>query len=187
MARIVSAGGAQQQGNSMHFSGRVLSLAAGVAAVALVAAPALAGHGKAGLWDVTVTTNAGGAAMPDMSKLSPEAQAMMRARGMTMNGHTITVQHCMTQSEVDANNPPAMRNQKECKIANSRISGNAFSADMTCSGEMTGTGHMEVTYDSPEHYAGKSTMSGTVNGHPMSTSTTFEGRWVGADCKGVTH
>jgi hypothetical protein len=169
----------------MPISGRIVCLVTGAAALAL-ATPALAAHGKAGLWNVTVTTNAGGAAMPDMSKLPPEAQAMMRARGMNMSGHSITVQHCMTQAEVDAASPPAIR-QKECKIANARTSGNSFSADMTCSGEMTGTGHMEVTYDSPEHYAGKSTMNGQVNGHPMATSTSFEGRWVGADCKGVTH
>ena len=52
---------------------------------------------------------------------------------------------------------------------------------------MNATGHFEVSYDSPEHYTGKSSFTGTQDGHPISNSTTMEGRWVSADCKGVTN
>jgi hypothetical protein len=80
-----------------------------------------------------------------------------------------------------------MRNQKECKMANVQTGANSFSADMTCSGEMTGTGHIQVSFDSPEHYSGKTVISGTANGHQFDNTTSFEGHWAGADCKGVTH
>lgn len=169
-------------------SKRILFVGCGLAALTIVAAPAIAGHGKAGLWDVTVTMDMSGMpGMPDMSKLPPEAQAAMRAQGVTMNGGTMTVQHCMTQAEVDANGPPPMRNQKECKMANMQTGPNSFSADMTCSGEMTGAGHIQVSFDSPEHYAGKTSIAGTADGHPFTNTTSFEGRWVSADCKGITH
>ncbi len=168
----------------MKVTNRVLSFAAASATLALVAAPALAGHGKVGLWNVTITTNMAG--MPDMSKLPPEAQAMMKARGMTMNGNSMSVQHCMTQEEVNADHP-SMRNEKECKVSNMKTSGNSFSADMVCNGQMQGTGHVEFVFDSPEHYTGKTSMNGTAGGHPVNSSTTMEGRWVSADCKGVTH
>jgi len=171
----------------MRISKRVLCLAAGAATVAVVSVPAIAGHGKVGLWNVTITTNMGGVAMPDMSKLPPEAQAAMRAHGVTMNGNTMSVQHCMSQEEVDASGPPPMRNQKDCTMMNTKLGSNSFSADMTCHGEMNGTGHVEVSYDTPEHYVGKTTMSGTMQGHPVSMATTFEGRWASADCKGLTH
>lgn len=171
----------------MKMSNHTLFLAASGAALVLIAVPAIAGHGKAGLWNVTITTNMGGAGLPDMSKLPPEAQAAMRAHGVKMNGNAMTVQHCMTQAEVDSNGPPPMRNQKECTMGNMKAGGQSFSADMTCHGQMNGTGHVEFTYDSSEHYTGKTTMVGTMQGHPINSSTTFEGRWASADCKGLTH
>lgn len=171
----------------MRISASVLGFTAGATALAMAALPALAAHGKVGLWNVTVTTNMAGMGMPDMSKLPPEAQAAMRAHGVTMNGNTINVQHCMTQTEVEASGPPPMRSMKECAMSNMKMGGNSFSADMTCHGQMNGTGHVDVTYDSPEHYVGKSTISATMEGHSMSSTTSFEGRWVSADCKGVTH
>jgi hypothetical protein len=172
----------------MQFSKRVLFVGSGIAALAVSAVPAIAGHGKAGLWDVTVSmTMSGMPGMPDMSKLPPEAQAAMKANGVTMNGNTMTVQHCMTQAEVDANGPPPMRSMKECQMANVQTGASSYSADMTCSGKMTGTGHIQVSFDSPEHYAGKVTITGSASDHPFSDITTFEGHWVGDDCKGVTH
>jgi hypothetical protein len=169
----------------MRVSKRVLFFGAAAAAVALVAVPAIASHGKAGLWNITVTMDMPG--MPDMSKLPPEAQAAMRAHGVTMNGRGMVVQHCMTQSEVDAIKPPPMRNGQDCKMSNLKTAGQSFSADLVCSGQMNATGHFEVSYDSPEHYTGKSSFTGTQDGHPISNSTTMEGRWVSADCKGVTN
>ena len=158
----------------------------GAAIVAAVAVPAIAmGHGKVGLWSITVTTDMAG--MPDMSKLPPEAQAAMRAHGVRMGGHSMTVSHCMTEDEVSASHPQ-MHNEEECKLANVKTGANMFSADMTCAtGEMNTTGHMEFAWDSAEHYTGKQTMTGTSGGHPINQRTSFEGRWVSADCKGATH
>jgi hypothetical protein len=168
----------------MQFSKRILFLGAGAAALIIAAVPAIASHGKAGLWSVTVTMNMPG--MPDMSKLPPEAQAAMRARGMSMNGRTMTVQHCMTQEEVNAIKPPPMRNGQDCKMSNVKTVGQSFSADLVCTGEMNATGHFEITYDTPEHYTGKQSFTGTQDGHPINATTTMEGRWVSADCKGAT-
>ena len=169
----------------MPFSKRILFSAAGAAALVIAAVPAIASHGKVGLWSVTVNMNMAG--MPDMSQLPPQAQAAMRAHGVTMNGRAMTVQHCMTQEEVDAVKPPPMRNAQDCKMTNLKTAGQSFSADLVCSGQMNATGHFEISYDSPEHYTGKSTFTGTQDGHPISYTTTMEGRWVSADCKGVSH
>lgn len=170
----------------MGISHRALCVGVGIAGLAAATVPAIASHGKAGLWNVAITNSMMGAAMPDMSKLPPEAQAAMRAHGVSMNGHTMTVEHCMTQEEVNADHP-SMRSEKECKLNNVKAAGNAFSADMVCSGEMKGTGHTEFVFDSPEHYTGKIAMSGTADGHPINNTTSLEGHWIGADCKGVTH
>jgi hypothetical protein len=163
----------------------VFWIGAALTAAAAVAIPAIASHGKVGLWSITVTMNMAG--MPDMSKLPPEAQAAMRAHGVSANGHTMTVQHCMTQEEVDAIKPPPMRNGQDCKMSNLRAVGQSFSADLVCTGELSATGHFDISYDSAEHYTGKVSFTGTEQGHPISNTTTMEGRWVSADCKGVTH
>ncbi len=162
----------------------------GVLAVAIVAIPvaALASHGKAGLWNITVTIS-GLANMPDMSKLPPEAQAQMKKMGMSMNGGSgsITTQHCMTQAEVMMDAPPTNAHNKDCTISNLNISGHSMSGDMACHGDFTGTGHMNFTYDSDTHYTGVVSITGTANGQSATHETKFEGNWVSADCGGVTH
>lgn len=161
----------------------------GIAAFGLVgvAGVALASHGKAGLWDVTITMGGNAAKMPDISKLPPEAQARMKAMGMSMNGNTMNVQHCMTAQEVAVDKPPTDTHNKDCTVTNSKITGHTMSADMTCHGDFSGTGHMQFTYDSDTHYSGEVSMTGTAAGHPTTQDNKFEGKWVSADCGAVSH
>jgi hypothetical protein len=157
-----------------------------VLAVAVVALPisAVASHGKAGLWDITVSMK-----MANAPQIPPDQLAKMKAMGITIpNGNTMTVQHCMTQAEVAADKPPQMQRNKDCAMQNIKSSGGAYSADMVCSGpDMTGNGHFQVSYDSDSHYAGQMTFSGTSHGHPAAMTNSFNGKWVSADCGNVGH
>jgi hypothetical protein len=152
-----------------------------LAAVALAApGAALAAHGKAGLWKITTTMGGLETALP------PEARAQMKAHGISMpNLNTMTTEHCMTPQEVATDQPPPM--EKGCQVLNVTHSGGHFSADLKCTGRMTGHGHFEVTYDSPEHYAGHATMQTSAGSHEMNLTDSFEGRWIKADCGSVTH
>jgi hypothetical protein len=155
-----------------------------VGCLAMVPLVALAAHGKAGLWESTVTMNMAG--MPQMPQMSPEQMAQMNAMGVHMpTAHTVTTQHCMTPQEVAQDTPPTPRSAKECAVSQVKITGHTYSADMTCSGEMEGQGHVSVTYDSDEHYAGTWTFNGAAHGHPVNMTNTFEGKWLSADCGGV--
>src|SRR5262245_53303234 len=84
----------------------------GLLVAALIAIPgtALAGHGKAGLWNISTTMNMGGMQMP------PEAMARMKAMGVKMpSAQTFATQMCMTQAEVDSDKlPPMSRNEMNC-------------------------------------------------------------------------
>jgi hypothetical protein len=173
----------------MHLSMRTLFISCAAAAMCLTAGPVLAGHGKAGLWNITIQMQMEGVgAMPDMSKLPPEVQAKMRAAHVqSMGGHTMTVQHCMTKEEAARDTPPVGNHNKDCKMENMKTDGNSFSSEMVCTGELTGKGHMQVVYDTPEHYSGEMTMQGTSHGRPVNMYQTFEGKWAGAVCKGVTN
>ena len=152
----------------------------GFAVAALILAPgmAFAGHGKAGLWNISTTMDMGGVQMP------PEAMAKMKQMGMKMpSAQTFATQMCMTQAQVDSNKPPPMgRNDSGCTSHIVSQTGTAMTAEMVCNGEMKGTGHMQIAYSSPEHYAGSYSFKGTVNGHEMSSSSSFKGDWVKADC-----
>jgi hypothetical protein len=171
---------------------RVLYFGAIAAGVAALSTAAFASHGKVGLWDVTTTMNMGGMQMPDLSKLPPDQRAMVEAQlkksGVSMNGNTITTQHCMTAAEVAQDTPPAMEHMKNCTVEHMNMSGGGMTADMVCStSELTGSGHISVSYSGDSQYSGSMNFSGTAQGHPINMTNSFQGKWVSADCGGVTH
>jgi len=140
---------------------------------------ALAAHGKVGLWEITTHMN-----MPGMaSQIPPEAMARMKAMGVQMpDAQSFTSQHCMTAEEVAADKPPPMRNAKSCTMTNMSHDAHGFSADMVCTGEMEGQGHITMAYDGDTHYSGNYSFKGSANGHPQNMTTSFEGKWISPDC-----
>lgn len=164
------------------FSG--VSLFAAVAALAVVPPAAFAAHGKAGLWDVTVSMQ-----MAGMPQMSPEDMVRMKAMGMQMpDRNTITTQHCMTAAEVNSDQlSSGSAAQQGCAMRNMKTAGHTFSGDMICTGARQGEGHMEITYDSPEHYKGNMTFSGTAGGQPANITYMYEGKWTSPDCGSVAH
>jgi hypothetical protein len=137
--------------------------------------PALAKHGKAGLWNVTSTTEM---AFP------PEAVAAMKRAGMAMPGaKPIIAQMCMSQAEVDSARPPHLdRTATGCDTKIVKETATAMTATMTCKGNMRGTGTIQVTYKGAEHYVGSYSFKGTSGGRPVDMTTRFKGDWVKADC-----
>lgn len=165
-------------------NGLVILAAAGLIAVG---GPALAAHGKAGLWQITTKMDIAG-----MPMMSPQQMDKMRAMGMHMPmGTSITTQHCMTAQEVATDVPPAMDRagrKKECRMANLKTSGQSVSADLVCDGkDVGGGGHFALVYDSPEHYAGTMKMTTDIHGHHTVSNASFEAKWISASCGSVTH
>src|SRR5215475_4197567 len=119
-----------------------------VAALVLIPGLAFAGHGKAGLWNISTTMDMGGMQMP------PEAMARMKAMGVKMpSAQTFNTQMCMTQAEVESDKLPPMGRNNDCASHIVSQTGTAMTAEMVCNGEMKGTGRMQIAYSSPEHYA----------------------------------
>ena len=106
---------------------RVLTIFA--VAMAVAASPALAAHGKIGLWQITIKADMSG-------MMTPQQMAKMKAMGMKMPmADGITLQHCMTAAEVAMDHPPAQTgHEKECKVQNLRTSGQSFEADIEVDG-----------------------------------------------------
>jgi hypothetical protein len=139
---------------------------------------AWASHGKPGLWEIKVQTDMDPMqGMPDMSKMPPEVRARIEA--MHKNG--MTARHCMTAAEV-ASDKPNLSHNASCKATNVRASGQTFSADLVCSGKMSGTGHVRTTFASPDHYTSVVTMTGTASGHPVNNAMKIDAHWISPNC-----
>lgn len=153
---------------------------------ALVALPsaAFAAHGKAGLWDVTVSIQ--GAGMP---QASPQDMARMKSMGIQMSNHnTISTQHCMTADEVNSDKlTSGTATEQGCTMTGTKMEGHTLSGDMVCNGTLKGEGHMTLDYDKPEHYSGKMTFKGTAAGQPTDITYLYDGKWTSPDCGGTAH
>jgi hypothetical protein len=153
------------------------------AAIILLPAAALAGHGKAGLWNITSSME-----MANMPQMPPGAMAMMKARGMKMPGmgQPMTSQICMTQEQVNGDMPSAMRNHEEnCSAKVLSQSASSMKSEVTCHGRMEGVGHAEMSWRGNEHYEGTYNFKGSMEGHPQNISTRYSGDFVKADCGAV--
>lgn len=139
---------------------------------------ALAGHGKAGLWTVTSTTNMG-------LTLPPEVARQMKVTGAP-GSRTTTSRMCMSQAEVDASAPPHIdQGATGCTTELVSATANSMSSRMVCNGNMKGTGTMKITYAGDTAYSGAYDFNGTLAGNATHMSTTFAGKWIKADCGSV--
>ena len=154
----------------------------GLAAAALILAPgaALAGHGKAGLWNVSTTMNMA-------MRMPPEAMEQMKKMDVKMpTARAFTSQICMTEAEVDSDKlPPMGKNESGCTSHIVSQTGSSMTAQTLCNGDMKGSGRMQISYSGAEHYTGSYSFKGNMSGQPMDTSSSFKGDWVKADCGAV--
>lgn len=136
-------------------------------AVLLLLSPtaAFAGHGKAGLWRVTATTD-----MAMAGVTPPKAQSHVSRM-------------CMSQAEVDDDAPPHIDPASTgCQTRVTAKTPSALTAEMVCSGALKGKGNLQIVYRGDEHYAGTYSFKGTVEGNASTITTSFKGDWMKADC-----
>lgn len=156
-------------------------LPAAIAAAALaVPVAASASHVRAGLWEVTSHVS-----MHNMeAMIPPEQLARMKAMGMHLPGdNTSTFRHCVSAADAAKDTPPPMKSH-DCAMSNVVFNARTFSADMACNDPRTGQaqGHVLVTFDGDTHYTGQTSFSANANGRSMDMGSSFEGRWISADC-----
>lgn len=151
-----------------------------VAALLLSSGIAFAGHGKAGLWNVSTTMNTA-------MQMPPEAMEQMKKMGMKMpSARTFASQICMTQAEADSDKlPPMGKNESGCTSHLVSQTSSSMTAQTVCNGEMKGSGQMQISYSGAEHYIGSYSFKGNMSGQPIDTNSSFKGDWVKADCGAV--
>jgi hypothetical protein len=126
--------------------------------------PALAIHGKAGLWKETVT-----------------AQTSMQGVPADSNGKPSTGEYCRTVAEAKADAPAIVG--RDCTQHNVKWIGGTVSGDTVCAPPVSGKGSFSETFTSDTHYVGGYAFNGTAPGGGAFRMTThFTADWVSANC-----
>jgi hypothetical protein len=180
--------------------GPALTLA-GVACLALLAAPVAAQTMKPGLWEITNRMGGSGdmgakmAAAQEqmqqaMASMSPEQrkqmEKMMAQQGMSMTpgaGGGMSTRICVTKEMAARNEAPA-QHQGDCKQEQMQRSGNTTRFKFICS-KPPSTGEGEVTVHSPESYTMKMNMTRQEKGRAEQMTMDAQGRWLGSDCGNI--
>lgn len=125
------------------------------AATGLMLSSAACAAGKVGTWEIVTKTD-GGAGTSDT--------------------------FCMTAEMVRSNRPP-MSLTGHCVPHLTTMNGNRFSSDVECAGPAAaGSGHVNITFSSAEHYHGEQTVTIKLAGRMRTTTIVFDGRWLSPRC-----
>ena len=143
-------------------------------ALLCISSAALAGPMQAGLWEVSMKSDA----MKKMPQMSAQQIAQMKKMGMNvpeMRDGGMVNNICVTKEMAEREQPPHMeRDHKNCQTKNVHASGNTYTADIVCNGpELKGSG---TNFDSTYNF------KGMAHGHPINSLHETSGQWLGADC-----
>jgi hypothetical protein len=148
-----------------------IAVACGVLAVTVLA---WAQGGRAGLWEVTTTMTWQQSPFPN---------------GMGPGAAPRTTQVCLSQQQADkfGGVPPQSRGDCQVTNINKRIDG--YTAEVTCTGQMTTNGTVEATYTADGHGKTRMHLTGTMqmgpNPRPVEMTILNEATYKGADCGSV--
>jgi hypothetical protein len=152
--------------------------------IGVLSAPAVARaeHLKAGMWRVTTGMNFDAA----VAQIPPDQLARLQSLGIHVPTvpQNITTEQCLTREQALRDAPPHIGpNDSGCTSRNEKMVGSTLSADLVCTGKMTGQGTMQISHTDPEHYSGSLSFKGTLAGRSVNLATTISGEWLSKDCK----
>ncbi|MGH9644707.1 MAG: DUF3617 domain-containing protein [Terriglobales bacterium] len=152
-------------------------------------------NAKEGLWETSVTT--GGSGAPGMSadtlaKMSPEQRAMveqmMKKKGISMSGNTITVKSCVTKDKIakGAAFADSRKNSGDCTRSVVKQTANHFEAKFHCESKDSGTTDGTVNVDLVgDGVKGVTHMTNTSKGESHTFDSNFTSKYLGPDCGDV--
>ena len=143
-------------------AGLFTRVAPALAIAALTASATLAGAAagpRPGMWKVTTRVNREGATSEPNSQTNCVTVAQMKDPGQSLM-------------------PPDTADEK-CTRTHYEWTGAKLNWRMQCSGKMAMSGGGDIVFDTPEHYRGKITTTGSINGHDFTSTIMLEGERVG--------
>jgi hypothetical protein len=145
---------------------------------------------RAGLWQITTTS--------DLLLLAPhvspeqmkDIQQLANEYGLEMpkieNGAAIS-QACITQEMADKKTLPNFyQSQLGCTSKNANRDGNNYKVDFVCaSAELKGNGTATGTITNPEAFTGQTNFIGQAQGNAVNEKADISGKWLNASCGAV--
>jgi len=132
---------------------------------------------KPGLWEITSTMTWQQSPMPNGAP----------PPGPMSGSHTSQV--CLTQAMIDKYGAPLPQSRNDCQVTNVRKGEHSMTAEMVCSGRMTGKGTLESSWTDAEHATGKVHFTGTAQfgptPHPIEWTSESTSVFKGDDCGSV--
>jgi hypothetical protein len=112
---------------------------------------------KAGLWEVTSNMT---------WQQSPFPAGMSAPPNSPFGGGAHTSSVCITQEQIDKYGAPPPQTRGDCQVSNFNKQATGISADMTCTGSMSGTGTFSASWTDDEHATSKVHFAGTLQAGP---------------------
>jgi hypothetical protein len=141
---------------------------------------------KLGYWETTVTTvRTGAQTVPPelLEKMTPEQRARLEERLKASQGpQTHVTKRCVTKEDLNKSFGAYVENPA-CKrtIVTSTSSRQEFQIECTERG-MASTGTVRVEAIDSEHITGKTKMSTSRSGQPITIDMTISSKWLDATC-----
>jgi len=155
-------------------------------AIALTALAQAPKKPKPGLYESTTTTSFGGQSMPAMPQMPA---GMKMPAGGPMGGPHVT-QVCLTQAMIDKYGGPFSKPPRgDCQVSNMSLNADGMTANITCTGDFSGTGTVATTFidssstETKVHMTGTMQMSG--NSRPVDITMDSKSVYKGPDCGNV--
>jgi hypothetical protein len=134
-----------------------------------------------GLWEMTTT-------MTWQKSPMPAGMTMPAGMKSPFSGTTTTMQVCLTQAMIDKYGAPVSQN-RDCQTTNVVKLANSMTADLVCTGKMSGKGTVEASWTDAGHVRSKSHFAGTMgtgsNAMPVEWTTDTTSAFKGSDCGSV--
>lgn len=149
-------------------------------------------NAKEGLWEMTVTT--GGTGMQGMNadqlaKMTPDQRAMveqmMKQKGISMSGNTITVKNCVTKDKIAKGEAfsDTRKDSGDCTRTVVKQTASHIEAKFHCTskkGNTTdGTANFDIVGDGVK---GVTHVTNTSGGNARTFDTNFTSKYLGPDC-----
>jgi hypothetical protein len=148
---------------------------------------------RPGLWEQTIQMQNAGGQMENMmkemqaalAKMPPaerkQMEEMMARQGVGLGDKGQTVKICMTQADVDREEPPP---QPGCTHTAKR-SGNTWQMSFRCAGPPPSTGEGSLVMQSPTAYSGNFKINSNQAGKAETMQMANAGKWISADCGNI--
>ena len=161
----------------------LLTLLAGVFFLGNAAA---AGKMKAGLWEMSIKSDA----MKAMPQMSPEQMEQMKKMGINvpmMEDGVMKTKVCISK-EMAEQDPATMahQNHSNCAPKNVVQNGNEYSMDLICDGpDLKGVGIVKGNFNGSDTVHSSYDFKGTSHNRPVNHHTETTGKLLSSDCGDV--